>query len=501
MEEERCYVSRGFMLGGSSELNAMIYLHGTKEDFNHWKEEGCEGWGYDDVLPYFKKSEDFVDKSRFNPEIHAEGGYLTVSPLETCDPAYEIISKAEKSLNLSMIHDFNRKEPPVVGYGNFDSTTRIGRRCSTLKAFLLPASNRANLYVAKNIFVTKIKIENKIAVGVEFLTSSNDHKSVLCTKEVILTAGAIKSPHILMLSGIGPKEHLKEFDINVVEDLPVGLNLQDHISFPGLVFSDRKSRSKEEIFKESMDLLKKETNLFSYNITTLGLSKLMTFYKTNNSQSQYPNLQIIKYRIPYNLSRNTHNKKNTLSNLFGYSDEIGKLFDDINMLSDNIFMTPILLHPLSKGRIMLKTCNAVDAPKIFADYLRHDEEIETLLEGIEFVVKLSKTKELMDAGIILEDIKLKQCKDFVWGTREYWLCSIRYLAAPFFHCVGTCKMGPEKDPKSVVCPKLKVRGINNLRVMDSSVMLKIVSVNTNAASIMIGEKGSDIIKQFYGKIP
>lgn len=499
MEHERCIISRGLMLGGSSSINAMIYLRGTVEDFRQWKNKyGCYGWDYEDVLPYFKKSEDFVDLSRIDPKIHSVGGMLTVTPLTTYDPAYTVIAEAEQSIHLIEVNDFNRKEP-VIGYGNFDSTTRNGRRCSTLKAFLMPASNRPNLYVAKNTIVTKIIIVDGVAVGVEFKCSSGEFKSVFCTNEVVLCAGPIKSSQLLMLSGIGPREHLNDHGIHVVNDLPVGLNLQDHMSIPALVFTDRKCRPIEDIRNESSDLLKNEISLYSKNISTLGLSKLMTFHKSKDDLV-YPDLQIIKFRVPFNATNSLPNKINVFTNMFGYSKEVTNLYDELNLLSDIIVMAPIILQPLSTGQIKLKSVNPLDDPSIILDYLTHEEEIETLLKGIEFVVKLSKTKSIIDAGLVLEELKLPNCADYFWDTRDYWICVIQNLASPFYHVASGCRMGPEDDPCTVVDPKLRVKGIIGLRLIDSSIMPKIVSVNTNAAAIMIGEKGSDIIKECYGKL-
>jgi len=501
MEQERCIISRGLALGGSSSINAMIYLRGTVEDFRQWKNKySCHGWDYEDVLPYFKKSEDFVDICRYDSEIHSRGGPLTVTPLETFDPSYKVIAESEESINVFKVNDLNRKEP-VIGYGNFDSTTRSGRRCSTLKAFLIPASDRPNLYVAKNTIVTKILIENDVAVGVEFKCSleSEDIKSVFCTKEVIICAGPIKSPQLLMLSGIGPKEHLNDHGIPTIKDLPVGYNLQDHMSLPVFVFTDRKCRPIEDIINESNDFLKKNLNFYSQNISSLGLSKLMTFYKSNEDL-EYPDIQILKFRIPFNSTNLFPNKLNVFTNMFGYAKKVTDLYDELNLLSDLIVMTPIILQPSSTGRIMLNSNDPFDNPKIFLNYLTCDKEIETLLKGIDFVIKLSKTKNMIDAGLVLEELKLPNCADYTWNTRDYWICVIQNLAVPFYHVVGGCKMGSENDSHSVVDPKLRVKEIIGLRLIDSSIMPKIVSVNTNAASIMIGEKGSDIIKECYGKL-
>lgn len=501
MERERCIISRGLALGGSSTTNAMIYLRGTVEDFTNWENYyGCHGWGYEDVLRYFKKSEDFVDNSRFNPEIHSRTGPLTVSPLQTVDPVYKVVIEAETSLNLNRVEDLNRKEPAVVGFGDFDSTTRKGRRCGTFKAFLLPASNRPNFFVAKNIIVTRIVIIDGAAVGVEFSSrSTKESKYVFCTKEVILSAGPVKSPQILMLSGIGPKEHLDSLNIPVVKDLQVGFNVQDHMSIPALVFTDRKYRPKEEIIEESTALRERHMRYYSEGIATVGLSKIMTFHKSK-PELEYPDLQILKFRVPYNATNKLPNKKKLFSNMFGYAEEVTTLYDQLNLLSDIIVMVPILLKPSSTGRIMLNSTDPFDDPKIFANYLSSDEEKNALISGIEFVVQLSKTKIMTDYGLVLEELKLPNCVDYIWGTRDYWLCAIQNIAAPFYHIVGSCKMGPKDDCQSVVDPSLNVKGIIGLRVMDSSVMPKIVSVNPNAASIMIGEKGSDMIKECYGKL-
>ncbi|XP_026822467.1 LOW QUALITY PROTEIN: glucose dehydrogenase [FAD, quinone]-like [Rhopalosiphum maidis] len=499
MEQERCIISRGFMLGGSSSINAMVYLRGTINDFSQWKNNyGCHGWGYEDVLLYFKKSEDFVDTSRYNPKIHSQGGPLTVTPFETFDPAYKIITDSQELINVIKLDDLNIIKP-AVGYGNFDSTTRNGRRCSTLKAFLIPSSSRPNLYVAKYTIVTKVLIKDDVAVGVEFKCSSDEFKSVYCTKEVVICAGPIKSPQLLMLSGIGPKEHLNDHGIPTIKDLPVGFNLQDHMSLPALVFTDRKCRPMEDIINESGDLVKKEISLYSKNIATLGLTNLMTFYKSNDDLD-YPDVQIINFRIPFNTTNTFPNKINVFTNMFGYAKEVTNVYDELNLLSDLIVMTPIILQPLSTGRVMLNSINPLDKPKIFLNYLSCDEEIETLLKGIEFIVTLSKTKSMIDAGLVLEELKLSNCADHIWDTRDYWICVIQNLAAPFYHVVGTCRMGSEDDSCSVVDPKLRVKGITGMRVIDSSVMPKIVSANTNAASIMIGEKGSDIIKECYGML-
>jgi len=499
MEYERGIVSRGFMLGGSSSMNAMMYLRGTKRDFDTWERLGNTGWGFNDVYPYFLKSENFVDPHRFDPKLHGRGGPLTVGPFTTIDPASPVITEAERLLNLTEVDDLNRIAPPVIGYGNVDGTIRDGLRCSTLKAFLMPASNRSNLFVSKNTRVTRVIIGNGEAVGVEFLTPSGETKRVHGTHEVILSAGVVMSPQILMVSGVGPREHLRKYGINVVSDVPVGYNYQDHVSFAGLVFSDRKNRTKKEMVDESNELIRRTANMTVHGIGTLGLTNLMTFIKTAES-IEYPDVQIIQIRMPYNTTRRTSNRKSRLSNMYGYSDAVARSYDTLNMLSDTLLMVPINLNDRSVGRVMLRSSDPNVYPKIRANHLSHADEMETLLRAIDFVVKLSKTEPMVNAGLVLEPLKLPNCAEHAWGTRAYWICAVQNIATSFYHPVGTCKMGRRDDYRSVVDLTLNVKGVRRLRVIDGSIMPKIVSVNPNAATVMIAEKGSDMIKRFYGKL-
>lgn len=497
LKDGRCYVPRGRMLGGSSSMNVMLYLRGTEMDFDRWESLGCTGWGFDSVNSYFIKSENFTDATRFDPSVHGKCGPQTVSLYRTPDPAVQVVSCAEELMNVKYVADLNRRGR-VTGFAIADSTTRDGLRCSTLKAYLLPNSHRPNLFVAKNTRVTKIVFEDRRAVGVEFVTPAGEFKTVCCTTEVILSAGTVMSPQILMISGVGPAKHLQEMGIAVIEDLPVGENYQDHTTYFGLVFTDRKCRNKQDIYEESQRLRNETFSLTDKGIATIGLSSHISFINTEEPTCEahtYPNLEIMKIRYSYNTTRPT--KKFTT--MFGFSQEMANVYDELNMESDIILFLLINNNVMGTGRVLLRSNDPLATPKIFTNFLSTEEEYETLLGGIEYVVELSKTKPMVDAGYVLEKIAFPDCVNYEWGTREYWKCSIQYVATSIFHASGTNRMGAVDDVKTVVGPDLKVKGFDNLRVIDISVMPKLVSCNPNAATIMIAEKGSDMIKQQHGR--
>ena len=345
-----------------------------------------------------------------------------------------------------------------------------------------------------NAHVTKILIEpsSKKAYRVEFV---RDGKTlhVRANKEVIVSGGTINSPQLLMLSGIGPKEHLKEHDIPVIQDLRVGHNLQDHISVGGLTF----------LVNEEIALVQSRlnniSNILEYVIfgegpwTTLGNVEGVAFINTKyaNASDDFPDIQLLYYSSGQNndIIRETRG----LTREFYYA-VYGELQD-----KDVWSVYPTLLRPKSRGVIKLRSNNPFDYPLIYPNYFKQPEDMATLIEGVKFVLEMSKTASFKRYGSIMNPKLFPGCKHVPMYSDSYWECMIRFYPATIFHPVGTCKMGPKSDSKAVVNPWLRVYGVTGLRVIDSSIMLNLISGNINAPIIMIAEKGSDMVKQKWLK--
>ncbi|VVC35798.1 Glucose-methanol-choline oxidoreductase, C-terminal,Glucose-methanol-choline oxidoreductase, N- [Cinara cedri] len=493
LKDGRSQMPMGRMLGGTSSMNTMLYIRGTEFDYNNWATMGCSGWDFDSVLPYFRKLETFADAARYDPRYHGDSGPMTISQYQVPDPALPVIARADEAMGVTNVTDLNRAGR-TVGYAVADSTTRDGQRCSTLAAYLIPNSGRPNLFVAKNTTVTRVLIGDDLrAYGVEILTSSGQLRNVVCQSEVIVSAGPVKSAQLLMLSGIGPASHLMQTDIAPVVDLPVGYNLLNHVSYFGLVLSDRKYRDAADIDKDDQTLIADTYGLITKGLPTIGLTGLISFFDTTHTFAN-PDVEMVQIRYECN----TTAKKGTFQRNFGFSDEMAAMYDELNSHSDLLVMLPISLVN-NPGRVELTSNNPLAKPKIFTNYLTTEVEYDALIKAIELTVELCTTQPMIDAGFAIEKIVFPDCPDLSWGTPEYWRCGIQYVANNLYHTAGTNRMGPAYDPNTVVTTDLRVKGVNGLRVIDSSVMPSLVACS-NAATMVIAEKGSDMIKMDHGKI-
>ncbi|KAJ8872315.1 hypothetical protein PR048_025919 [Dryococelus australis] len=489
----QCNFPRGKVIGGSSVLNYMIYTRGNRRDYDNWRAMGNDGWSYDDVLPYFKKSEDSnINGMLTDVGYHSKGGYLSVSNI----PYHTTLADAFIQAGLetgSKIVDYNGKTQ--TGFSYLQVTMKNGTRWSSSRAYLHPAGNRKNLHVKKFSLVTKILIDpkTKTAYGVEFENKRTTYR-VTARREVIVSAGAINAPQLLMLSGLGPRDHLKDLKIPVVEDLKVGYNLMDHIALGGLTFlCNASSLNVNDILDNSQNFV----DYFQYRrgpFSVPGGCEALAYYDMKNPDAVdgYPDMELL-------FQGGSIVSDPTLRRNFGIDDALyNKVYKRIEN-EDTWMVLPMLLLPKSKGRIMLKDKNPKHKPLIYPNYYAVKDDMDTMIAGIKKTIELSKTNAMRKIGSRLHEVKIPACARFQFGSDDYWECAARHLTFTIYHQTGTCKMGPKTDPDAVVDPRLRVYGIRNLRVIDASIMPEIPNAHTNAPVYMIAEKGSDMIKEDWGK--
>ncbi|XP_055375439.1 glucose dehydrogenase [FAD, quinone]-like [Condylostylus longicornis] len=487
-----CSWPKGKGIGGTSLVNFMVYNRGHRKDFDLWSKLGNYGWDYDNILPYFKKSEIIRIPELNNSLYHGHNGYMDVTYPPYKSQLVNAFLKTGYDLGYN-ISDPNGKN--ILGFSRIQANIRDGRRCSAGKAFIEPITNRKNLDISMNSMVVKLLINNKTKI-VEGVALIKDKKLyvVRAKKEVILAAGVVGSPQLLMLSGIGPKEHLNELNISLIEDLKVGYNLQDHISLPGLTFL---VNSDVTIVTSK---IMRPSAIFQYlfrgeGIYTLpGGAEAYCFVRTENStvDEDYSDLEIVLGNGGLN-----NDRVGALRNLLGLTKKfVQNTYSDI--YGEHAFgLVPVLLNTKSRGRITLKNKNPFSSPKLVANYFQYPEEIETLTKGIRLAIKISESKHFKKFGTRFHRKPYYGCENEKFDSDSYWKCCIRRHAISLQHQVGTCKMGPKTDREAVVDSELKVYGIKNLRVVDASIIPVLPAAHTNSIALMIGEKGADMVKKSW----
>ncbi|XP_033213780.1 glucose dehydrogenase [FAD, quinone]-like [Belonocnema kinseyi] len=471
LREKGCAWARGKVLGGTSAINYMLYVRGNPEDFNAWERTGNYGWSYKDVLPYFKKSEDNNDKDivKENPTYHQTGGYLSVERFPDITPDARIILRGLDEIGLKYM-DVNAESQ--LGSMDLQTTSKNGSRQSTNKAFLRPIRDkRTNLFIKTRTVVTKVLIDvfSKKALGVVYTnTLTGKRYTVMAKKEVIVSAGSINSPKLLMLSGIGPINELQKHGIDVIQHLSVGQNLQDHVTFSGIHIEivGRKMPSCSQRLRDLKYYQATHRGPFS----NLGVTTISGFFRTEYEKiKSAPDIQFV----------------------FG-SDT------DSIIYYNQLYIHPVLLTPKSVGSITLNVTDPIwGAPVIRARYFTHDLDMKRMIQGVRKALQLFNTKTFKESKFKLNETPIPPCAIYKYNSDSYWTCVIKNYSRTLYHPVGTCKMGPQKDPEAVVDPQLRIHGIENLRVIDASIMPNVVRANTNAAVIMIAEKGSNMIKETW----
>ncbi len=447
---------RGKVLGGSSSINGLVYIRGQREDYDHWRQLGNEGWSFDDVLPFFRKSE---DQERGESEYHGAGGPLGVSDSRTRHPLADAFIESAVACGFKRTDDFNG--PNHEGFGYLQLTSRKGMRSSTAVAFLRPAKNRKNLSIVTQAHATRVLFEGRRATGVEYVRRGQTIVAH-ARREVILSGGAINSPQLLQLSGLGPAQHLRDIGVEVVADMPdVGSNLQDHFNIR-LVYRCNQPITLNDAVRHPLRGAREVANfaLRRRGFFAMGASVAAGFFRTDPALAT-PDIQ-------------------TGITLFS-ADKIGEglhRFPGISMIVR-------LLRPESHGTIMARSADPFEAPAIRPNFLHAPRDGEAIARGCQMSRQIALT------GPLSEFVESEYIPGADVVSDADMLDYLRHNGATSFHPVGTCRMGP--DERAVVDARLRVRGIEGLRVADASIMPKIVSGNTNAPTIMIGEKASTMI--------
>ncbi|MCB1445281.1 MAG: GMC family oxidoreductase N-terminal domain-containing protein [Rhizobiaceae bacterium] len=452
------YWPRGKVLGGSSSINAMVYIRGQREDYDHWAAMGLDGWSYADVLPYFRKSE---DNSRGADAFHGAGGGLAVSDIGgDCHSVIEYFFAAAQEMDLPLNNDFNGAIQE--GVGRYQFNIREGLRSSAANAFLRPAMHRRNLTVLTGAQVTAIAMEGARATGLAFRQGGTERK-VTARSEIILSAGAVNTPQLLMLSGLGPASALQAAGITVSADLPqVGQNLRDHLYCP-YFFRVRPKTLNDSLtswpwlMRAGLRYALSRRGALSTSVNHAG-----AFLKTRPSLDR-PNMQF--YFMPMSLEPKMGGTK------IGFHDFSG------------ITISASPCRPTSAGHLSLGSRDPFAAPVITPNYLSTDEDVEDMLSGVRFIRKLASSVAL--SSIIETEVEpgpsVRDEADLI--------ADFRARSNTTFHPIGTCRMGLGRGD-SVVDRRLKVHGIEGLRIADASVFPDMISGNTNATCIMIGEKAA-----------
>lgn len=471
----------------------MLYIRGNKQDYEEWQALGNEGWGYEDVLPYFKEIEtakiDGVDA-----DFRGTHGEMSVmyAPFRSALTDFFVAAAKESGHD---IVDYNG--PNQLGVSYMQTNLLNGRRHSAASAFIHPIyKKRKNLHVVTSAMVTKVLMDEstKTAVGVAFERDGQTY-TVYAKKEVILSAGALRSPQLLMLSGIGPKEQLDALNINVIKDLPVGKRFYDHTAFMALIFTTN------------------TTNL-SLHLKRLGVLDAIEFFEGKGQLTSTVNVEAVVYgkredsplhseQPDYELlffpGSFASDVSSSLAPAFNikpsFYDEFFKPLESTRL--DHFSIIVHQMRPQSFGNIRLRDKNVYSHPLFYHNFFSNPDDVEAQLAGVKAGIRIAESSIMKGLGASIYKKPVPGCEHHEFGSDDYWRCAIRVASIGTHHYTGSCRMGPESSDESVVDDQLRVHGIKRLRVIDNSIMPSMVCAHTHLPALMIGAKGADIIKRFW----
>lgn len=392
--------------------------------------------------------------------------------------------------------DYN--SPDQLGFGYVQTTTNKGHRLSSAKAFLHDHKRRKNLHILTEAKATKIIVEpqTKRAYAVEYIKDGRKH-TVRCRREIILSAGPIASPQLLMLSGIGPQDHLQTLGIPVIANLQVGRHLYDHIAFPGVIF--KLSTTNASLLEPKVATLPNLMQWLQFGdglLTTPGYVEALGYIKTSQSNlEQIPDIELISLGGSINVDSGGAYRKSAKINDKTYHNAFGPLHG-----VDTWSGVPVLLQPKSKGYLELRDTNPNSHPKIYGNYLTDARDMAALLEAIRYVIRLGESEPFRKYNAQLYLPEYPTCKNHALGSDSYWECAVRTMIVSARHLGATCRMGPPNDVYAVVDPELRVYGVEGLRVADSSAIPRPITAHSSTPAIMIGEKAADMIQRTWSNV-
>ncbi|XP_049793736.1 4-pyridoxate dehydrogenase-like [Schistocerca nitens] len=481
---QRCNLPRGKVLGGSSSVNYMIHTRGNRRDYDGWAALGNPGWSYDDLLPYFRKLENVSAVPDLAADVEFRG---TSGPVSVERPSFRTplatawVSAAQEQLRLPLA-DYNAEDQAAVSF--LQGTTRDGTRCSTSRAYLLPARHRPNLHVSKRSLVTKVVIDGTTlrATGVEFERQGR-RRSVRARREVVVSAGAVNTPQLLMVSGVGPRQHLEAHGVPVLRDLPVGLNLQDHVTLGGLTFlvnatGDLQDRQLLADASAYLSFLRRHGGPFS----TLGGTEAAAFYDADGDG--YPDVELLFASV-------TQMNAALIRIASGLRDDV---YDAVFRPYEGhhaFTVVPFPLRPHSRGRVRLASSDPHQQPVLEMGYFSDPRDLELVVAGIRAAERVAGGGALRRLGARTLPLAVPACARLPAGSDAHWRCAARHLSFTIYHQCCTAAMGP----RGVLDERLRVRGVAALRVVDASAMPLLPSGHTNVPVIALAERAADLIAE------